>query len=121
MSQIRTVVDCIKQLGQGTVNHVHQLCPQMNRAQVLQALSSAAWQKYLRKVGTESPRAFGVGAPFAIYEATGKHMVDHRIAPPTEKVDPVASVWDMGTRAIEGRPFWNKRVPRQDFATEELE
>lgn len=34
---------------------------------------------------------------------------------------PLVSVWELGERAEQGRPFWKPRVPRQDFMTPEVE
>jgi hypothetical protein len=112
MSLLKRVVQLVRELDRPEgvdVNDLHPHCPGRTRIQVMQALHNAANRRHISLVTPCQRPGFGVGS------IPGKYSP----AAPKPKEYPLTSVFDMGQRAIEGRPYWTKRVPRQDFSTPE--
>jgi hypothetical protein len=112
LSLMGQCIDLIAEMGRASVNELMPHLPGRERVRVCQALSNARKKGHIRVVEKGKKLGFGGGSAPSYFELAGPRTIHLRNLP-------VCCVWEMGQRAQEGRRFWIKRVPRNDFATQE--
>jgi hypothetical protein len=112
MSLMGRCIELIAQMGKASVNELMPHLPGRDRVRVCQALSNARKKGHIKVVERGRKLGFGGGSAPSYFVLAGPRQIQMRNRP-------VSCVWEMGQRALEGRPFWIRRQPRKDFATQE--